>query len=149
VEVCSWRRPGHRGAARGVLVARRGQGGEDRVVGSVLACRGGRCRGQGTAALCPKERGERGEHGGGLRGAGHCRTQCSTVASGDGAGEVFVKMPARGALFPFALKFGGEAEGSEGSLVRCSGGQGELIWCTKLKWSCEVLFVSSNFANLV
>jgi len=125
--VCSWRLLGHRGAARGALVTRRGTRGGKGVFCSVRPCRGGRCRGQGTRASCPKERGARGEHGGGRSVARHCGAQCTTVASGDGAGEVFAKMAARGALLPFALNFGGEAEGSEGVLVRCSGGQGELV----------------------
>jgi len=60
-----------------------------------------------------------------------------------------VKMPARDELWPIALIFGGDVGGREGSLVVGLNCQGELVGCTKLEWSCGVLFMNSNFANLV
>ena len=122
-----WLALGHHEAARGALEAHRGTRGEKRVSGNFCAVAREGSGDQGTRASWPGERGVRGEHGGGRSVARHCGAQCTTVDSGDGAGEVFAKMAARGALLPFALNFGGEAEGSEGVLVRCSGGQGELV----------------------
>ena len=58
-------------------------------------------------------------------------------------------MAARGALLPFALNFGGEAEGVEGVLVVCLCGQGGLLLYTNLQWSSHVLFVDSNFEILI
>ena len=89
------------------------------------------------------------EKQGGGRGVVHCRLQCDTAATLAGAGEVLDQMVARAQTWPKILKFGGCVEGREGVLGMCSGGQGEVLWCTKWKWSSDVLFLNSNFENLI
>ena len=82
-------------------------------------------------------------------GCWDCSQQCAIVASDDGAGGVFDGMVARDQLCPNTLIFGVLIEGGEGSLVMGLNCQGELVGCTKLEWSCGVLFMNSIFANLV
>jgi len=81
---------------------------------------------RGARVFGSNGREENGEHGDRSSAGCHCCLQFFTVASGDGAGEVFAIMAARARTRPNDLKIGGMIEGREGVLGVCSGGQGEV-----------------------
>ena len=56
---------------------------------------------RGARVFAPNERGGHGEHGRGSGVCGYCTSQCSTVSTVAGAGEVFVGMAARVKLWRF------------------------------------------------
>ena len=62
---------------------------------------------------------------------------------------VFDEMFARKQTLNFYLIFGVLTSDRDGVLVRCLGCQGEVLWCTKWEWSSDVLFLNSNFENLI